>query len=124
MKILYVENHAVFAANVISQFLSQHSVTVAPSLSAVRQALKVGHFDLLLVDYDLDDGKGDELVRELNTTGRAVAVIGVSSHEEGNTALLRAGAVAVCSKMQFDRIQSVIDTVMASDLSQNFGTDT
>src|SRR6266481_4518254 len=113
MRIIYVENHAVFAANVIRQFLSRHSVTVAPSLSAARQALEVGHFDLLLVDYDLDDGKGDELVRELNTTGKAVAVIGVSSHEEGNTALLRAGAVAVCSKMQFDRIQSVIDTVTA-----------
>ena len=113
MRILYVENHALFAANVISQFLSQHSVTVAPSLSAARQALETGSFDLLLVDYDLDDGKGDELVRELNTTGKAVAVIGVSSHEEGNTALLRAGAAAVCSKMQFDRIQSVIDTVTA-----------
>ncbi len=113
MKILYVENHAVFATNVISQFLSQHSVTVAPSLSAARQALEAGHFDLLLVDYDLDDGKGDELVRELNTTGKAVAVIGVSSHEEGNTALLRAGAVAACSKMQFDRVQTVIDIVTA-----------
>ena len=113
MRILYVENHAVFAANVIRQFLSQHSVTVAPSFSAARHALEAGHFDLLLVDYDLDDGKGDELVRELTTTGKAVAVIGVSSHEEGNTALLRAGAVAVCSKMQFDRIQSVIDTVTA-----------
>jgi atypical dual specificity phosphatase len=113
MNILYVENHAVFAANVIRQFLSQHSVTVAPSLSAARQALETGSFDLLLVDYDLDDGKGDELVKELTTTGQAVAVIGASSHEEGNMALLRAGAVAVCSKMQFDRIQSVINTVTA-----------
>src|SRR5258707_1899446 len=113
MKILYVEYHVVFAANVSHQFLSQHSLTVAPSLSAARQALEAGSFDLLLVDYDLDDGKGDELVRELNTTGKAVTVIGVSSHEEGNTALLRAGAVAVCSKMQFDRIQSVIETVTA-----------
>src|SRR6266699_5656132 len=111
MRILYVENHEVFAANVIRQFLSQHSVTVAPNLSAARQALETGSFDLLLVDYDLDDGKGDELVRELNTTGKAVAVIGVSSHEEGDTALLRAGAVAVCSKMQFDRSQSIIETV-------------
>src|SRR5712671_267735 len=111
MKILYVENHAVFAANVIRQFLSQHSVAVVPGLSAARQALETGSFDLLLVDYDLDDGKGDDLVRELTATGKAVAVIGVSSHEEGNTALLRAGAVAVCSKMQFDRIQTVIDTV-------------
>ena len=65
MKILYVENHAVFAANVVRQFLSQHSVMVAPSLVAARQALRDGRFNLLLVDYDLDDGKGDELVREL-----------------------------------------------------------
>ena len=113
MNILFVENHAVFAANVTRQFLSQHSVTVVPSLHAARQALEVGHFDLLLVDYDLDDGKGDELVKGLNTTGNSIPVICVSSHEEGNTALLRAGAVAVCSKMQFDRIQSVIDTVTA-----------
>ncbi len=56
MRILYVENHEVFAANVIRQFLSRHSVTVAPSLSAARQALVTGSFDLLLVDYDLDEG--------------------------------------------------------------------
>jgi protein-tyrosine phosphatase len=113
MKILYVENHPVFAANVIRQFLSQHSVTVAPSLADARRVMAAGSFDLLLVDYDLDDGKGDELVRELTATDKATAIIGVSSHEEGNTALLRAGAVAVCTKMHFDRIQSVIDTVKA-----------
>jgi CheY-like chemotaxis protein len=111
MKILCVKNHAVFAANVVRQFLSQHSVTVAPGLSAARQALKEGDFDLLLVDYDLDDGKGDELVQALHASGRAIRVIGVSSHDEGNAALLRAGAAAVCSKMHLDRIQSVIEAV-------------
>jgi CheY-like chemotaxis protein len=113
MKILYVENHAVFADNVLRQFLSPHSVTVAPSLVAARQALKDGSFDLLLVDYDLEDGKGDELVSELKAHDRTILVIGVSSHDEGNAALLQAGAAAVCSKMRFDRIQSVIDTVTA-----------
>ena len=113
MKILYVENHAVFAENVIILFLFDHTVTVAPSLSAARQALERGSFDLLLVDYDLDDGKGDALVKELHASGKAIPVIGVSSHDDGNTALLRAGAVAVCSKMQIDRIQSVIDSVTA-----------
>jgi len=113
MKILFVENHAVFAANVIRQFLSQHAVTVAPSLADARRVLAAGSYDLLLVDYDLDDGKGDALVRELQASGRAMMTIGVSSHDDGNTALLRAGAVAVCSKMQFDRIQSVIDTATA-----------
>ena len=115
LRILYVENHAVFAENVIRQFLSHHTVTVAPSLSAARQALETGSFDLLLVDYDLDDGKGDALVKELHASSRPVLAIGVSSHDEGNSALLRAGAVAVCSKMHFDRIQSVIDSVTAQN---------
>jgi CheY-like chemotaxis protein len=111
MNILYVENHAVFADNVTRQFLSQHTVTIVPSLSVARQALAARSFDLLLVDFDLDDGKGDVLVRELRDNGSRVVVIGASSHETGNDALLRAGATAICSKMQFDRIQSVIDSV-------------
>jgi len=93
---------------------AQHSVTVAASLSAARRTLADTAFDLLLVDYDLDDGKGDELVKELQASGEVVKVIGVSSHDEGNTALLRAGAVTVCSKMEFDRIQGVIDRVICS----------
>ena len=66
---------------------------VAPSLVAAPQALRDGRFNLLLVDYNLDDGKGDERVRELTAPGRTILVIGVSSHDEGNAALLRAGAV-------------------------------
>ena len=121
LKILFVENHGVFAATVISQFLSRHSVTVVPSLSAAGLALGNGSFDLLLVDYDLDDGKGDALVDKLHASGKAVPVIGVSSHAEGNTALLRAGAVAVCSKMEFDRIQTVIDAVAAHTKTSGSG---
>lgn len=112
MRILYAENHAVFAANAISQFLAHHEVVVVSSLAEALRTLEAGSFDLLLVDYDLDDGKGDVLVKELHASGKPIPAIGVSSHDEGNTALLRAGAVAVCSKMQFDRIQTVIDTVM------------
>ena len=111
MNILYVENHAIFAADVVRQFLSQHMVTVVPNLAAAREALATGDFQVTLVDYDLDDGKGDELVRELHAKGSHTVVIGVSSHEEGNAALIRAGASAICSKMQFNRIQSVIDSV-------------
>jgi CheY-like chemotaxis protein len=111
MKILFVENHAVFAGQVINQFLSRHTVSVVPSLAEARRALANHCFDLLLVDYDLEDGKGDSLVREVHASGRTVPTIGVSSHDEGNMALKAAGAGAICSKMQFDRIQSVIDSV-------------
>lgn len=68
-------------------------------------------FDILLVDYDLDDGKGDELLRTLRDYPKFPMVIAVSSHDEGNAALVNAGAAAVCSKMRFDQIQTVIDSL-------------
>jgi CheY-like chemotaxis protein len=108
VNILYLENHAVFAEQVVRQFLSAHQVTVVPSLAAARSALGSRNFDLILSDYDLDDGKGAEFVRECRTSHSHVPVIAVSSHKEGNDALVEAGACAVCGKMQFNRIQQVI----------------
>jgi CheY-like chemotaxis protein len=112
MRILYVENQRIFAENVIRQFLSEHAVTIVASLNGAREELQKAEFDLLLVDYDLDDGKGDALLRELRVSGKATTAIGVSSHKEGNAALLKAGASAVCSKMEFDNIRSVIDAIL------------
>ena len=108
MKILYLENQAVFAEQVTRPFLGAHRVTVVPSLAAARGSLASGGFDLVLSDYDLDDGKGEEFVRECRATHPLLPIIAVSSHELGNAALVAAGASAVCSKMEFDRIQKVI----------------
>ena len=108
MNILYLENHAVFAQQVTQQFLRAHRVTVVPSLAAARSLLASGGFDLVLSDYDLDDGKGETFVRECRATHPGLPVIAVSSHEAGNAALVAAGASAVCSKMEFDHIEEVI----------------
>jgi DNA-binding NtrC family response regulator len=109
VNILYLENHAIFAQQVIQQFLRAHQVTVVPSLAAARNALAVGGFDLVVSDYDLDDGKGETFVRECRTTHPSLPVIAASSHDAGNTALIAAGASAVCGKMEFNRIQQVIE---------------
>lgn len=98
MNILYLENHAVFAQQVIRQFLSAHRVTIVPSLSAARSALACAGFDLVLSDYDLDDGKGADFVRECRSSHPHIPVIAVSAHEEGNAALVAAGAVAFAEK--------------------------
>jgi DNA-binding response OmpR family regulator len=108
MKILFVENHFVFAKQVTTHFLSAHQVTVVPSLSEARASLAANQFDLLLVDYDLDDGKGEQLVRELRKAGNIIRIIGVSAREEGNAALREAGVDAICNKMEFNRIQEFI----------------
>ena len=111
MNILYIENHAIFAAEVCQQFLSSHAVEVVPSLAAARQSLASKHYDFLLVDYDLDDGKGDELVRAARGLYPHLRIIAVSAHDAGNAALLKAGASAVCGKMEFNKIQSVIESL-------------
>jgi DNA-binding response OmpR family regulator len=111
MKILFVENHATFASMVCKEFLAAHSVEVIPTLAAARRSLENGSFDLLLVDFDLDDGKGDELMREVKARFPKLKAIAVSSHDAGNTALRIAGADAVCGKMEFDQIQSVIEAM-------------
>jgi DNA-binding response OmpR family regulator len=114
VNILWVENHKSFVQQATKHFLTAHTVTVVPSLAAARAALAGDAFDVVLVDYDLDDGKGDELVRELRQRTDGPHVIAVSSHEEGNRLLVEAGAHAVCGKMQFSRIAEVLARVMGA----------
>jgi len=105
MKILYVENHAIFAEQVCRQFLSAHEVKVVSSLAAARQILADEHFELLIVDYDLDDGKGDEVARACRVLHPDLKIIAASSHDTGNGALVKAGASTVCGKMEFNKIK-------------------
>lgn len=111
-QILYVENHAVFAAHVTSQSLSQHEIFIVPGLQAARQTLKANLFDLILLDYDLDDGKGEDLLKELGAISPRPYVIAVSAHDVGNMALLKAGANEICGKLQFSKIASVVASAL------------
>ena len=113
MKILFVENHPRFAKLTVQQFLSTHEVTVVPSLAAARQALAQSTFQIVMVDYDLNDGKGDELVQEIHEQASHPLAIGVSSHQSGNDALMKAGADAICGKMQFAHIERVLQELVA-----------
>lgn len=107
MNILWVENHRSFVS-AAKQFLAAHAVTVAPSLADARTALASHHFDAVLIDYDLDDGKGDELVRELLQLPGRPRIVATSAHDNGNRKLTDAGADAVCSKMKFSKIGAVV----------------
>lgn len=89
----------------------EHEVIVVSSIEAAQKMLEQ-IFDAVLVDYDLDDGKGDALVRELSQRNQRPKIVAVSSHQPGNTALLAAGADAVCDKMNFAKIVSVLDTLL------------
>jgi len=110
MQILYVENYAIFSRTVVRTFLRDHVVNVVPSLAAARSALAGGDFDVVIVDYDLDDGKGDTLVAELvQGPPPRPRIVASSSNADGNAALRRAGADAVCPKTRIAKINTVLD---------------
>lgn len=111
MKILLVENHPYFAKAVIREFLSEYEVVVVSSVKAAKENAAGVGFDLFLSDYDLDDGKGDEFIHWLREAGNNKPVIAISSHEAGNTALLAVGANLVCSKMEFRKVNEIIDSL-------------
>jgi DNA-binding NarL/FixJ family response regulator len=113
MRILWVENHAAFAQMAGRQFLAAHAVTVVPSLSGARAALAGEEFDVVLADFDLDDGKGTDLVESIARLPDRPAVVAASAHDAGNGALLRAGADACCPKLRFTEVEATLVRAVA-----------
>ena len=107
MKILYVENHESFISVVKEEFMAEHEVIVTGSVSEAKRIFDKS-FNLVLCDYDLDDGKGADFVKFLRHKESSVPVVAVSSHNEGNEALIKAGANIICSKMDFKNLPRVI----------------
>jgi CheY-like chemotaxis protein len=112
VRLLWIENHLVFSRLASRQFLSAYTVTVVPSLAGARLALAADVFDAVLLDYDLDDGKGTELIEFIRGLPSAPVVIAASAHDTGNEALLAAGADAVCSKGRFAEIEAVLARIV------------
>lgn len=108
MKILFVENHARFAQVVVKHFLAAHQVITVASIMQAKEALVSEAFDLILLDYDLDDGKGTELIPQLHTLTPRPFIIAASAHDKGNRALLNVGADEACRKTDFARIETVL----------------
>ena len=109
MRILFIEDHRVFAETVASQFLPAHDVDIAESIAAARQAITAGTaFDAVLVDYDLPDGKGTEVIRQLRSARFRGVIVAVSAKDEGNAALRLAGANAICKKAELHRIAATL----------------
>jgi DNA-binding response OmpR family regulator len=106
LRILFVEDNANFASTVIRLFLSAHEVTVAPTLKAARIAIAANAFECVILDYDLPDGKGIELLGELKALSPRPRIIAASAFDENNAAMLRAGADTECGKLRFHEIAS------------------
>jgi DNA-binding response OmpR family regulator len=112
VRILFVDNHPEFTAVVVGAFLVAHEVVIVPTIAAARAAIGGSDFDVALVDYDLDDGKGVEFVRWVRAANSKLPLIAVSARAEGNDALVAAGTDRVCAKTDFARIGAVLDELV------------
>ena len=84
----------------------------ASNIEAVKRLAGKNQFDVALVDYDLDDFKGDAFVRRLREMERTTPVVAVSAHDDGNAALVAAGANAICAKGEFAHIGEVLQQIV------------
>jgi len=112
MRILFVENHHTFSSLVADKFLSAHEVLIVATLEHARLELSGDAWDVVLIDHDLDDGDGVELVRELDRLSQRPYIIGVSAYPHLNEALKNAGADTTCGKLDFAEIQAVLESLM------------
>jgi DNA-binding response OmpR family regulator len=109
MRILFVEDHRVFAETVASEFLAGDVVEIAGSVAAARDAIGAeAAFDAVLVDYDLPDGKGTEVIRQLRAVRFPGVIIAVSAKDHGNAELQAAGAHVICRKAELHRIATTL----------------
>lgn len=112
MKILYIENHDIFAETVAKIFLSKYEVNIVPTVLLAKKLLSEGHYDIALIDYDLDDGKGDEIASWIRLHYPSIKIIATSSHAEGNEKIKTAGADEICAKDNFANINNKIKSLL------------
>lgn len=118
-KLLLVENHPVFAETVTREFLSGYDVFCVATICEATSLLGRASFSAVLVDYDLDDGKGVELVEAAKNLLVPPIIVAISAHDAGNEALMKAGADAICKKVRFQAIGELLDNLLKRGLASS-----
>ncbi len=116
MKILYIEDNktdAELTRRQLNKDISGNKLTVVTSLTEARKHLfPKCDFDMVLLDMNLPDGSGLDLLMEIKGENRPVAVIVLtgSGDEESAVAALKAGAddYIVKQKSYLDNLAKII----------------
>jgi DNA-binding NarL/FixJ family response regulator len=112
MRVLYVDDHTPFRAVVQRRFLIGHEVVGAADLAEARRHLADGHFEVILLDYQLSDGLGEDLIREIVERKLPTKVVAVSANAENNARLIAAGAIGAVSKNEFSKLAEKLETIL------------
>ena len=122
LQILIVDDDLALASVVrrlLAESERQHEIAQAATLAEARQQIAGSSFDCILLDYQLPDGNGMDLLREWQGNGSTTAVVAMTAQGDDQLAadLLAAGATAYLSKARLTA-DSLIRAVEAAVCEQ------
>jgi len=104
MQLLIVDDHAIVHEG-LKRVLSQEgfdSINEADCVSAARAKISACAPDVAIIDINLPDGTGFELVRWIRSYSKSIGIVVLTLHQEENyvVAAMNAGASAFVSKSE------------------------
>jgi DNA-binding NarL/FixJ family response regulator len=101
-RMLLADDHYLFRellARVLRQDTNLNEIVQAESLAEVRQLLRSldSNIDLAIVDFDLPNEDGAEVIKELRAVGVPVLALTLGQSLQGRARAVRAGAAEVLS---------------------------
>ena len=109
-RILHVEDDPLIHEMVRVLLRGQVDLVLAPSLYDAHNKLREEVFDLILLDVELTDGSGLDLIRDLDDVEYMPQVVIFSAHEVGNDVAQKVKAALVKSK---DSRKELINVIMS-----------
>jgi DNA-binding response OmpR family regulator len=94
MRILLIEDEPLLGEAVATHLKKAHAVDWLQSLEDGSEAMHTVAYDLLLLDLNLPDGHGMDLLRSVRGSGKALPVIVITAHDQVSDRIdgLNAGA--------------------------------
>jgi DNA-binding NarL/FixJ family response regulator len=132
-RIMVVDDHPLVREGYVQLLSSQANLKICGVAESIEQALAVlqdAECDLMVVDLNLKDGSGLELIREIRTFNKQIKILVVSVHAELLFAerVLRAGANGYINKRiaiehLITAMQKVLDgeVYLSPKMSQRLG---
>jgi len=109
-RILHVEDDPIIYEMVRVLLRGQVDLVLAPSLYDAHKKLREEVFDLILLDVELTDGSGLDLIRDLDDVEYMPQVVIFSAHEVGKDVAQKVKAALVKSK---DSRKELINVIMS-----------
>jgi len=122
-RILHVEDDPIIYEMVRVLLRGEVDLVLAPTLSEAHQKLRQDVYDLILLDVELTDGSGLDLINDLDEVEYMPQIVIFSSNEVGPDVAQKVKAALVKSKDNRNELINVIMSVIKDRENENIMND-